>query len=207
MRVEEKAESKETVFEAQAGLDATQKAIKIISRFYATASKAKVDLSLTQGPFDDAPDAGFKNGEAYTGAGSDSGGIVGMLEVIASDFTRTIEETLSSEKSAEQDHLKFMTESSMSLAEKKMATEQKTKYKDEAEDKLDNASTELQTQTGTVVTSIKELMELQPACIDTGMSYADRVAMREQEIESLNKALCILSAYAKFGPDGLADAC
>merc|ERR1719316_423626 len=121
MRTEEKAENKETVYEAKAGLEATQKAMQILSRFYATAAKAKVDLSLAQGPFDDAPDAGFKNGEAYTAAGSDSGGIVGMLEVIASDFTRTIEETQASEKAAEKEHLQFMTESSMSLQEKKMA--------------------------------------------------------------------------------------
>jgi len=65
----------------------------------------------------------------------------------------------------------------------------------------------LSSQTKILVTSIKELMELKPVCVDTGMSYADRVAMREQEIESLKKALCILGAYAEFGPDGLADAC
>ena len=40
--------------------------------------------------------------------------------------------------------------------------------------------------------AIKELMELYDACIDTGMSYAERAALREQEIEALKKALCIL---------------
>jgi len=207
MRTEEKAENKETVYEATMGLEATAKAITILSRFYKTAAKAEVNLSLTQGPFDDAPDAGFKNGEAYTAEGSDSGGIVGMLEVIASDFTRTISETKTAEESAAKDHLEFMTESSKSLAEKKMATEQNSKYKDETEDKLDSADTNLKTQTDLLKTSVEELLKLQPACIDTGMSYADRVAMREQEIESLKKALCILGAYAKFGPDGLSDAC
>jgi uncharacterized coiled-coil DUF342 family protein len=208
MRTEEKAENKETVFEATAGLEATGKAIQILSRFYGTAAKAKIDLSLNQAsPFEDAPDAGFKTGEAYTAAGSDSGGIVGMLEVIESDFQRTIEETQASEVAAAKEYLEFMTESSKSLAEKKMAEEQKTKYKDEAEDKLDAADQDLQTQTSILEGSIEELLKLQPACIDTGMSYADRVAMREQEIESLKKALCILGAYAKFGPDGLADAC
>merc|ERR1719313_149266 len=140
MRKEEKAENKETVYEAKMGLEATQMAIQILSRFYATAAKAKVDLSLVQAsPFEDAPDAGFKNGEAYTAAGSDSGGIVGMLEVIASDFTRTITETIASEKKADAEHLEFMTESSKSLAEKNMAGQQKTKYQDETNDKLDTS--------------------------------------------------------------------
>jgi len=206
-RKEEKAENKETVYEAKAGLEATNKAMQILSKFYGTAAKATIDLSLAQGPFDDAPDAGFKNGEAYTAAGSDSGGIVGMLEVIASDFVRTISETESAEASAEADQLKFMTESSASLAEKTMAQEQNTKYKNEAETSLDEADTALATQTDILTTSIEELMKLKETCIDTGMSYADRVAMREQEIASLKKALCIFGAYAQFGPDGLGDAC
>jgi len=208
MRGDEKEENKETVHEAEIGLEATQKAIQILSRFYGTAAKAKIDLSLTQAdPFDDAPDAGFKTGEAYTAAGSDSGGITGMLQVIESDFQRTIDETKSAEAAAEKEYNEYMTESSKSLAEKNMATEQKSKYLDETNDKLGDTDGRLRTQTDILVTSIKELLKLQPACIDTGMSYADRVAMREQEIESLKKALCILGAYAKYGPDGLKDAC
>ena len=82
-----------------------------------------------------------------------------------------------------------------------------TNAKDETDNSQNDAEEELSSQTKILVTSIKELMELQPVCIDTGMSYADRVAMREQEIASLKKALCILGAYAEFGPDGLADAC
>ena len=34
-------------------------AIDILDKFYKTSAKAKVDLSLEQGPMDDAPDAGF----------------------------------------------------------------------------------------------------------------------------------------------------
>ena len=129
------------------------------------------------------------------------------MEVIQSDFERTISETNRAEAEAQQDHMKFMTETSMSLAEKTMADKQKTKLKDEADNNLNDAEDEMGSQTKILVTSIKELMELKPVCVDTGMSYADRVAMREQEIASLKKALCILGAYAEFGPDGLADAC
>merc|ERR1719230_2111781 len=100
------------------GLEATERAIKILANFYGTAAKATVDLSLSQAdPFANAPDAGFKTGEAYTAAGSDSGGIVGMLEVIESDFVRTIKETEAAEKAAEAEQQKFMTDSSVSLAE------------------------------------------------------------------------------------------
>jgi len=206
-RKEEKAENANTVTEAKAGLGAVKMAIDILDKFYKTSAKANVDLSLAQGPLDDAPDAGFDNGEAYTGAGAESGGIIGMMEVIQSDFERTISETKKAEAEAEQDHMKFMTETSMSLAEKNVAKKEKTRLKDETDNNENDAEEELSSQTKILVTSIKELIELKAACVDTGMSYADRVAMREQEIASLKKALCILGAYAEFGPDGLADAC
>jgi len=206
-RKEEKAENANTVKEANAGLDAVKMAIDILDKFYKTSAKAKVDLSLAQGPLDDAPDAGFDNGEAYQGAGAESGGIIGMMEVIQSDFERTISETQDAEKAAEQEHLEFMTETSKSLAEKNMAKKEKTRLKDETDNNFNDAEEEMTSQSQLLVTSIKELIELKAACVDTGMSYADRVAMREQEIASLKKALCILGAYAEFGPDGLADAC
>merc|ERR1719399_744305 len=129
------------------------------------------------------------------------------MEVIQSDFQRTIDETRKDEKNAEKDHLDFMTESGMSLAEKTMAQKENTKLKDEADSNFNDAEDELASQTKILVASIEELMELKKACIDTGMSYADRVALREEEIAALKKALCILGAYAEYGPDGLADAC
>jgi len=206
-RKEESAENVNTVNEANAGLAAVKMAIDILDKFYKTSAKAKVDLSLAQGPLDDAPDAGFKTGEAYQGAGAESGGIIGMMEVIQSDFERTISETKAAEAAAKKEHLNFMTETGMSLAEKNMASKEKQSLKDETDKNLDDASDDLDAQTKILVTSIKELIELKAACVDTGMSYADRVAMREQEIASLKKALCIFGAYAEFGPDGLADAC
>merc|ERR1719276_229024 len=130
-----------------------------------------------------------------------------MMEVIQSDFERTISETQAAEKKAEKDHLDFMTESSMSLAEKNMASKEKTSLKDETDTNYNDAEDDMTAQSKILVSSIEELIELKATCVDTGMSYADRVAMREQEIASLKKALCILGAYAEYGPDGLADAC
>merc|ERR1719181_551570 len=126
-----------------------------------------------------------------------------MLDVIKSDFERTISGTEKAEAEAEKDHDKFMTESGVSLAEKEMAEEQKTKYKDDTVAKLESADAEFASQADLRDTAIKELIELQPACVDTGMSYEERVARREQEIESLKKALCILESFAKYGPDGI----
>jgi len=207
MRKDEKAENKATVEEAEIGLGAINMAIDILDKFYKTAAKSKVDLSLEQGPADDAPDAGFDIGEAYTGAGGESGGIIGMMEVIKSDFERTVKVTNEAEAKAQADFMDFMTESGMSLAEKQMARKEKTKQLDDTIKQLEDADSDLNSETKILQTSLSELLELKPTCIDTGMSYDERVARREDEIESLKKALCILNAYAEFGPEGLADAC
>jgi hypothetical protein len=207
MRKDEKAENKATVEEAEIGLGAVNMAIDILDKFYKTAAKSKVDLSLAQGPEDDAPDAGFDIGEAYTGAGGEAGGIIGMLDVIKSDFERTVKATTEAEAKSEAEYMDFMTESGKSLAEKTMANEQKTKQRDGAVDKLEEADDDLDSESKILQSSIKELLELKPTCIDTGMSYEERVARREDEIEALKKALCVLTAYAEYGPEGLADAC
>jgi len=179
----------------------------ILDRFYKTVKQAKVDLSLAQGPMDDAPDAGFDNGEAYTGAQGAAGGIMGMLEVMKSDFERTISETQKEEAAAKQEFLEFMTESGKSLAEKEQASEEKTSQKDDALEKLDKADESLDSESSILQGALKELMELKPTCIDTGMTYEERVARREEEIASLKKASCILEAYAEYGPEGAAGAC
>merc|ERR1740138_741603 len=208
MRAEEKAENEETVSDAEEGLSAVTQAADILSQFYRTAAKSKVEYSLSQrGPADDAPDAGFKNAEAYTGSQGTAGGILGMLDVISSDFERTIAETEKAEAEAEQAFLEFMTETGMSLAKKTEAKKAQTAQKDDTMEKLASDTDSFQAQSAILNTAIKDLLELQPTCIDTGMSYDERVARREDEIASLNKALCILERYAEFGPDGAAEGC
>jgi len=206
IRAKEKAENEFTIAEAEAGLEAINEAMDILDKWYKTNAKNVVSLAQ-QGPEKDAPDAGFDNFEAYTGAQAESGGIIGMMEVIASDFSRTITETRKAEAAAEDEHLEFMTETGKSLGEKKTIEEQKTTEKDNAEEDLEAAGDKLQSNNEILRTSITELIELKAACIDTGMSYSDRVANREDEMEALKKALCILGAYEKYGPDGAGDAC
>merc|ERR1719261_1021723 len=73
IRAIEKAENEETIKTAQEGLVAIEMAMDILTKFYKTAAKATVPA---QGPMDDAPDSGFKSGEAYTGAQGSSTGII-----------------------------------------------------------------------------------------------------------------------------------
>jgi predicted GNAT family acetyltransferase len=51
----------------------------------------------------------------------------------------------------------------------------------------------MQTAVDLLDKALQELEELKPTCIDTGMSYAERVKKREEEIKALEKALEILA--------------
>jgi len=200
MRAAEKAENEETIKVAGEGLDAVSRAIDILDKFYKTAAKETV-LLQKQGPATDAPDAGFKSGEAYKGAAGAAGGIIGMLEVIQSDFERTVSETEKAEKEAEQEHLIFMTDTGKSIAEKTAAEKEKTSQLVNAEGSLEEHSDGLKSESEILMGSVKELLELKPTCIDTGMSYEERVARREEEIAALKKGLCILENYNAGGAD------
>jgi len=206
-RAAEKKENEATIRQADSGLSALNMVIELLDKFYKTLKKSKVDLSLAQGPIDDAPDAGFEGGEAYTGAQAAAGGILGMLDVMKSDFERTISQTEKEEEDSAKDHMEFMTQSGISLAEKEEAVKLKTKQNDSAKARLEEAGETFEDKAKTLRDAVEELLELKPKCVDTGMSYEDRVARREDEIESLKKALCIFDRYEEYGPGGAADGC
>merc|ERR1711972_792539 len=116
----------------------------------------------------------------------------GMLEVIKADFDRTIRITTETEA---QDHADFMeldrvlrTDISGKETKKKLDEEDLETTKASIKSKMDD----LNTAQSLLDTSLKVLEGLKPTCIDTGMSYDERVAKREEEIKALKKALCIL---------------
>merc|ERR1712124_51409 len=102
-RSEDSAENQKAVDDATAGKDALKKAEDVLRRFYEDVG-AKGKVKLLQRPkgkdYPDAPDAGFKNHEAYKGSQGASKGILGMIDVIASDFQRTIDQTKKEEHAA-----------------------------------------------------------------------------------------------------------
>merc|ERR1719456_1777462 len=195
-RNDESAENAATVTEAEEGQAAVEEAIGVLEKFYKTAAKAADPTLLQAGQVPDMPDAGF--GGAYKGGQSASTGILGMLDVIKSDFVRTIKETEKAEKAAAKEFMEFETTTKVSLGTKKVAKSAKEGELTETEASIDEDNTSLTEEQSLLDKAIQEIVELQPACVDTGMSYEERVAKREQEIEALKEALCTLD---KEGPE------
>merc|ERR1719401_3285586 len=60
------------------------------------------------------------------------------------------------------------------------------------ETSIETTTSDMQTAVDLLDKALQELEELKPTCMDSGMSYKERVAKREEEIKALQKALCIL---------------
>merc|ERR1719171_2451314 len=191
-RNEESAENEVTIKEAEEGQEAIEEALDMLSKFYKTAAKNTVLMetgeSQTQMP--DMPDAGFDG--AYTGGQSGAKGILGMMEVIRDDFARTVKTTEAAEKAAAKDFMEFETETKMSLATKTNTKTAKEQELAETRVEIDEDNTSMVDEQKLLDKALQELIELQPACVPKVESYAERVAKREQEIQSLKKALCTL---------------
>merc|ERR1719159_1848352 len=131
--------------------------------------------------------------EPYKGMGGSAGGVVGMLEVIQSDFVRLETETTSAEDKAAKAFEQFSRDSSKDKAIKETDLKHKTSGKQEKESELANAKKDLVGTQEELDAALAYFEKLKPSCVDAGQSYEERVAERKAEIESLQDALKILS--------------
>jgi len=189
LRAQEKEDNLAVLKEAKGGLAAVEKALVLLKSFYKEASKAKVLLQAS--PVDeDTTGPGFDS--AYKGNQAKSSGIIGLLEVIRSDFERTISTTKESEKQAAADFVNFDRQSKVSTGGKD------TKKSLDGEDFETTSSTlaakykDLKTAFDLLDSALRTIEDLKPMCIDSSMTYAERVEKREDEIEALKQALCLL---------------
>merc|ERR1719337_497369 len=110
LRQEEKAKNTETISDSAEAQTAVAQALTVLKDFYAKSTEATALLQKSSKPeiFD----------EAYTGMGGESGGVVGMLEVIESDFARLESDTKAAEATAQKEYDEFMTDSKVDKSEK-----------------------------------------------------------------------------------------
>merc|ERR1719375_2109983 len=108
LRTEEKEKNTETISDAEEAQTAVAQALTVLKEFYAKAAEATAFVQKEPEIFD----------EEYKGMQSENGGVVGMLEVIESDFARLESETKSAEATAQKEYDEFMTDSKVDKTEK-----------------------------------------------------------------------------------------
>merc|ERR1719414_1242175 len=154
------------------GIQGVQLALKILREYYA------------------------KEDKAHDAAGGAANGIVGLLEVVESDFSRTIAELTTTEQAAKDAYLEQTKDNEI----ERTAKEQDMKYKGKSAIDLDKAVAETTNDRSGVQVELDAVLEyaakLQESCIATAETYGERAARREAEIAGLKQALKILGGEA-----------
>merc|ERR1712203_335739 len=125
-----------------------------------------------------------------------NGGVVGMLEVIESDFARLESETKAAEAAAQKEYDSFMTKSKVDKEAKTTDIEHKTAKRQDETQALTTKTEDLEGTQKELDAALAYFDKLKPSCVEAGVSYDDRVARRKEEIESLQEALKILNGEA-----------
>jgi chromosome segregation ATPase len=199
LRNKEKAENEATIQDAKDGQTAMTEVIDILQDFYQKAGEATALVQVRKHskapPIFDAPFTGGSNQDS-------SSGVVGMLQVIQSDFARLESDTATAEDTASTDYDNFMDASSADKAAKEKEVADKKNEQTTKEGDLLAAQTDLENVEKELDAAMKYFDKLKPSCLDSGVSYEERVQRREEEIQSLKEALTILSADAAPGSVG-----
>mmetsp|Transcript_3998 Transcript_3998/g.9307 ORF Transcript_3998/g.9307 Transcript_3998/m.9307 type:complete len:719 (+) Transcript_3998:57-2213(+) len=188
-RTAEAAENAKALSMAKEGLEAVEEAMTILRSFYTQAAKAGALLQAS--PVDeDTSGPGFKG--AYKGKQADGEGVLGLLEVIKSDFERTLRVTSKDEKEAAAAFVQFERTGKSGSAGMDKKVELNQADLEATALSIEEKRNELASNMALVDAALKTVEELKPMCIDTGMSFEERDEKRRLEVESLKKALCIL---------------
>jgi hypothetical protein len=187
MRAAEKQKNEATLQDAQEASSAISQAMVILKDFYAKAAES---TALVQAPLDDAP-ATFS--EPYQGDQGQSNTVLQYLEVIASDFARLESDTTLAEEAAQKEYKTFMNEAEVDKAMKSAALRNTQNLITKRESDLNEAQNDLKNTQAELDAALAYYDKLKPSCVDSGVTYEDRVKRREEEIESLKEALKILS--------------
>jgi len=183
IRAEEKAKNAHTIKDASAAQDAVEKALQVLKDFYDKAGGAAALLQERQEPEFDSESSTTQ----------DSSGVVGMLEVILSDFARLEAETTEAEDMAQKEYDSFMTDSAMDKATKTSDLDHKTQKKQDQEEALASSNSDLEGTQEELNAALAYFEKLKPKCIGEPVDYEEMVARRKEEVESLQEALKILS--------------
>merc|ERR1719456_1794847 len=198
-RAEDKANHDATLKDAGEALVALTQAISVLTEFYKKGAKGAVSFAQASPVDEDMAAAGTGGfAGAYQGNQAQGTGIIGILETIKSDFERTVSETEAAEKQSYRDFVAFSKDTKASKAAKETGLTQTNGEITMTSGNLQASLEDLKQQQELLDTALKALEALRPACIDTGMTYEERVARREAEIEALKKCIEVLSENEGF---------
>jgi len=171
LRATENAAYKKNSAEMSMGIEGVKKALSVLKEYYAKDSS---------------------HGSAE-GAGS---GIIGLLEVCESDFTKGLTEMTAAEETAAAEYEAYVKEDEIAVVQKTQDVKYKTKEAAGLDKNVAELSSDLDAVSDELAAVLKGLDKLKEMCVAKAEPYAERKAKRESEIAGLKEALQILEGEA-----------
>jgi len=198
LRADDKAENTKTMDMSEAGAESVKIALGILREFY---SNAFVQTGKYVPPKSDrdgntvgdlAPEV-FDS--SYHGAQSESKGIVGILEVILSDFNRQNSQSNKEEKESKKAFEQFESETNADVSKKeKRIKKADTEVANAKADILDQQQA-LSDGQELLDSALETLETLEAMCVKGEETWEERKQKREDEVEALKSALQILEDW------------
>jgi len=174
IRAEEKAVFDKSSSETEQALEGVKTALKVLNEYYSKADKA------------------------HSSSDGASTGIIGLLEVCESDFSKSLAEMTADESAAVSQHETQSQENEIT----KVTKGQDVKYKTKESKGLDKSVAELSSDRSGVETELaavnEYLTELKGRCIAKAETYEERTERRKAEIAGLKEAQQVLENETAF---------
>lgn len=197
LRANESSLNLATIRDAKKGSDAVADAIGALQNFYNKAARRanmydEAAAFLQQGSHaaKEDPSAGFEG--SYAGKQDKALGVVTLLETIRDDFKTTAKETQEEEDDAADKFTKLKSESKVSISGKRTSM---TMNKEDLESTINELSAGKESLTNTVGlldSALTTLEDLNKECAASELTYEQLKASRENDINMLKQAMCIL---------------
>merc|ERR1719443_1397545 len=193
IRTSENAEFAKVSKDYKDSAAAVAKAIEVLQSFYGGGSFIQLKSSTTLKSKAKAKDS--KQGDA-------AGVIISILETAQEDFTSLLAETEAVESEAASTYDKMTTENKIAKASKQAEAKGKQSEVKGVTSTLEMAKEDTASTSKELDAVLAYLDKLKPECESKAMSYEEKKAARDAEIEGLKSALDILSgpvALAQIG--------
>jgi len=162
------------------GIEGLTMALKVLRDYYAdTAALVQQPETMVHS----------KSGDAATG-------IIGLLEVVQSDFSKMLANAEVEEDTAQNEYEKISQENAVTKAMRESDLKYSKKEKTATEATLSDFKNDREAEQAELDAVDEYSQKLAPACIEKPMTYEERKSRRESEIAGLKEALSILDSQS-----------
>merc|ERR1719333_1959718 len=187
IRAEEKAAWEAAEADFSSGLEGVGMALQVLRDYY-----AEKEESLLQTGAQTHTRVHAKAKAKDTKESGAASGIIGMLEVVESDFSKLLAEGKAAEEQAIKIYEEQTTENKIATKTKETEIKYKTKDQKETEALLEDLKEDIGGSKKELDAIMQYWEKLQPICVAKPDPYEERKKRREAEISGLKEALKIL---------------